>query len=77
MRRITLGVLFALLACAGAEADANQPAAMQGWKTALGKAPTQAEFAAVVAACEHQAVAAAQGKPLDACLGDLGLKPVE
>jgi hypothetical protein len=75
MRQIALVILFAVAACA--EADANQPAEMQGWKMASGKSLTNAEFAAVVAACETKAVTNAQGKPLDSCLGDLGLKRVE
>lgn len=76
MRLIALCVLFAVAACA--EADANQPIeTMQGWKTASGKSPTKAEFAAVVAACQERAVPTAQEKPLDSCLGDLGLKRTE
>ena len=75
MRRIALCILFALAACA--EAEATQPAEVTGWKTASGKSPTKAEFAAVVAACQDRTVTNAQGKPLDACLGDLGLKRVE
>ena len=77
MRTIGLCILFGLAACAGAEA--NQPAdmAMVGWKTAYGKAPTKADFAAVLAACQDKAVAKAQEKPLESCLGDLGLKRAE
>lgn len=76
MRRIALySFIFALAACASAYA--NQPAEVTGWKMASGKSPTKAELAAVVAACEHQAIPGAQGKPLDACLGDLGLKHTE
>ena len=77
MRLIALCILFAVTACAEADANANQPAEMQGWKTASGKSPTKAEFAAVVAACETKAVPSAQEKPLDACLGALGLKRTE
>jgi hypothetical protein len=77
MRRIALCILLAVAACAEADANANQPAEMRGWKMVSGKAPTTAEFAAVVAACQGNAVASAQGKALDACLGDLGLKRVE
>ena len=75
MRLTALCILFALAACA--TADANQPAEMAGWKMVSGKAPTKAEFAAVVAACETKAVTRSQDKPLDSCLGDLGLKRVE
>jgi hypothetical protein len=77
MRRIALIVLLAVAACAEADANANQPAEMQGWKTASGKSPTKAEFAAVVAACQDGAVRGAQEKALDSCLGDLGLRRVE
>jgi hypothetical protein len=77
MRLIALCILFTVAACAEADANANQPADMQGWKMASGKSPTKAEFAAVVAACQDRAVPAAQEKLLDACLGDLGLKRVE
>lgn len=77
MRQIALIVLLAMAACAEADASANQPAEMQGWKTASGKSPTKAEFAAVVAACQDGAVRKAQEKPLESCLGELGLKRVE
>ena len=77
MRPIALGILFVLATCAGGVADANQPTEMQGWKTASGKPPTKAEFAAAVAACEEQAVSSARGKTLDACLDNLGLKRAE
>jgi hypothetical protein len=76
MRRIALcSIIFALAACASA--DANQPAEMAGWKMASGKTPTKAEFAAVLAACETKAVATTDGKPLDTCLDNLGLKRAE
>lgn len=77
MRQIAWAVLFVLAACAGGGAEANQPAEMQGWKIASGKPLTKAEFAAVVAACEDQAVTTAQGNTLDACLDTLGLKRAE
>lgn len=75
MRRLALCILFALAACS--TADANQPAEVSGWKMASGKPPTQAEFAAVVAACESKVAAKAPGQPLDSCLDDLGLKRAE
>ena len=74
MRRLALCILFAVAACAEADANANQPAEMQGWKTASGKSPTKAEFAAIVAACQDRAVPGTPERPLDACLGNLGFK---
>jgi hypothetical protein len=41
---------------------------ISGWRLASGKAPTQAEFAALVATCE------AKGAAFDSCLSELGLK---
>ena len=75
MRAIALGLL--LCAAAFTSAGASPPVKIDNWKTAAGKAPTITEFAAVVAACEQKAVAGAQDKTLDACLGDLGLRRVE
>ncbi len=76
MPSIAFCLLLGLAACASSEADSASgvPVEVQGWRLASGKAPTKAEFAAVVAACENRAVIRAQGMPLDACLGDLGLK---
>ena len=73
---IAFCVLLGLAACTEADANPNagMVAEMQGWRLTSGKPPTKAEFAAVVAACESKALPSAQGKPLDACLGDLGLK---
>ena len=46
---------------------------MSGWRSASGKAPSRAEYAAIVAACQDGVVRrAATG--LDSCLADLGLK---
>ena len=75
MRGIAVFAVLGVAACA--EADANLAAApveMQGWQMASGRAPSKSEFAAVVAACEGQAVSRSRGKPLDTCLGDLGLR---
>jgi len=41
---------------------------------ASGKAPSRAEYAAMVAACQDGAVRHAAAAPLDSCLADLGLK---
>jgi hypothetical protein len=75
MPRIALVVLLSLAACAVTDSSLNAgPTDVQGWRLASGKAPSKSEFAAVVAACETRAVPSSDGKPLDACLSDLGLK---
>ena len=64
--------LLGLTACNGSEtsgADAA-PADMTGWRLASGKAPTNAEFAALSATCQDQS----RGGALDSCLANLGLK---
>jgi hypothetical protein len=75
MRKIALVLMLGLAACAEADTDRQAgPVDMQGWRFASGKAPTRAEYAAVVAACEDGAVKRSQGAPLEACLLNLGLK---
>ncbi len=68
-------MLFGLAGCAlfdrGSETAAGS---LDGWRLASGRPPTHAEYAAVVAACQDGAVRSAQGKPLDACLAELGLR---
>lgn len=78
MSSIAVCVMLGLVACSGDNAAQNRTPSpeLAGWRLISGKAPTRAEFAAVVAACEGKAVMRAQGQPLDACLGDLGLKRV-
>ncbi|MGC2413596.1 MAG: hypothetical protein WA459_12960 [Stellaceae bacterium] len=72
-------LLLALgLACCTAF-DTDQAAApglgeVSGWQLASGKAPSRAEYAAMVAACQDGAVRHAAATPLDSCLADLGLK---
>ena len=68
-------MLLGLASCSlfGGEQAAG-PDSMEGWRFASGRLPTRAEYAAVVAACQDRAVRAAQQKPLDACLAELGLK---
>ncbi len=72
-------LLLALgLACCTAF-DTNQEAApdfgaVSGWQLASGKAPSRAEYVAMVAACQDGAVRHAAATPLDSCLADLGLK---
>ena len=73
MPKFALFLVLALAACA----DAGGPEGagdMQGWRYASGKPPSRAEYAAIVAACQDGAVRRTQGRPLDACLADLGLR---
>jgi hypothetical protein len=76
MPRMAALLVLALAACALGDGDepAAAPIDMQGWRFTSGKRPSRAEYAAVAAACEHGAVAGAQGKPLDSCLANLGLR---
>ena len=76
MPRTAALLVLVLAACALADGDepAAAPTDMLGWRFSSGKRPSRAEYTAVVAACEHGAVAHAQGKPLDLCLADLGLR---
>jgi hypothetical protein len=65
-----------MLGLAGCEvSDTAQLAAgdVTGWRLPSGKRPTRAEYAAVVAACRDGTVTRTPGRPLDACLADLGL----
>ncbi|HKS88203.1 MAG TPA: hypothetical protein VJR70_02065 [Stellaceae bacterium] len=71
-------VLTGLTACGLFEHEPPAgPDSVAGWRLASGRAPSHAEYAAVVAACRDGAVRRAEGKPLDACLADLGLKRAE
>jgi hypothetical protein len=47
---------------------------MRGWSFASGKRPSRVEYTAIVASCQQGAVRSAQGKKLEACLADLGLR---
>ena len=73
MPRFALFLVLALAACtdAGETVGAGD---MQGWRYASGKPPSRAEYAAIVAACQDGAVQRTQGKTLDSCLADLGLR---
>jgi hypothetical protein len=72
--------VFLVLGLAACEAfDSAQLAGfgsgdMQGWRSASGKRPTRAEYAAFVAACQDGTLPRSRGKALDACLADLGLR---
>jgi len=76
MRGICFGMLLALAACAATEGligstDSNT---VRGWQTAMGKAPSKAEFAAVYAACQDRLNGADNSAPFQGCLADLGLR---
>ncbi len=71
--RLAVVSLIALAGCKASDtgsADATPTQDMTGWQMASGKAPTQAEFAALAATCQDQS----KGGPLDPCLTELGLK---
>jgi hypothetical protein len=73
LKCIAVAALLGLAACGPAATQtsiaAPAPAAdIAGWRMASGKAPTQAEFAALTATCE------AKGGAIDSCFADLGLK---
>ena len=81
MWRMALGMALALtLTLAGCgPSDTSHPSGsgadtVQGWTFVSGKRPTRTEYAALVASCEQGALPSARGKPLDACLADLGLR---
>jgi hypothetical protein len=71
-RILGVAALLALTACDPAVTQTNAAPALgpdiAGWRMASGKAPTQAEFAALAATCK------AKGGAIDSCLADLGLK---
>ena len=70
MRAVAAVGLLGLAACAASGTTAPVSAQMRDWATPSGKPPTQAEFAALVAACQDRA----KSSPIDGCLGDLGLR---
>ena len=76
-RAVAFGVL-ALAGCGPADTSrVSGPGAdeVRGWMFASGKRPSRAEYAALVASCQQGAVRSARaGKPLEACLADLGLR---
>jgi hypothetical protein len=77
MRKMAMVLTLSVAACTASETTQQAIPTMEGWKFASGKAPSRAEYAAVVAACQSGAVRRSQGKALDACLADLGLKRAE
>jgi hypothetical protein len=72
---IMLGLATCSLLDTGQD-TAPAAAEMSGWRLASGKAPSRAEYAAMVAACQEAPGQQAAAKPLDVCLADLGLKRV-
>jgi hypothetical protein len=71
LRFLAVAALLVLAACDPAATQtgtAAPPPDIAGWRMASGKAPTQAEFAALAATCETK------GGALDSCFADLGLK---
>lgn len=80
MSRLVFCAILALAACTSSDASRTDPADAgdrQAWRVADGKPPSGVEYAAVVAACRDGAVGSARGKPLVACLADLGLRRAE
>jgi hypothetical protein len=73
LKCLALAALFALAACnpgtmQPTTAEAPPAPDIAGWRMASGKAPTQAEFAALAATCD------VKGGAIDVCFADLGLK---
>jgi hypothetical protein len=77
MPRLAAFFAIALLACSSSDSGplpgraGGNPAQ---WRFSSGRAPTRAEYLAVVATCEEGAIAQMRGRPIDACLADLGLR---
>jgi hypothetical protein len=75
MRAIAVVVLLGLGACAAASGStASASSEMRDWRTPTGKPPTEAEFAALVAACQDKTKTASENGAVDGCLADLGLR---
>jgi hypothetical protein len=75
MRALTVVVLLALGACAAASGStASASSEVRDWRTPTGKAPSEAEFAALVAACHDKTKTTSESGPMDGCLADLGLR---
>jgi hypothetical protein len=73
-------VLFLMLALPGCGPPDTSPVSgsgreeVEGWTYASGMRPSRAEYTAFVASCQQGAISSARGKPLEACLADLGLR---
>ena len=79
MRGVAFFILLSLAACVARDAVVPPSASseIRGWQEASGKPPSQAEFAAVVAACQDRARSTDRGGPIDNCLADLGLRRIQ
>jgi hypothetical protein len=79
MRGVAFLILLSLAACVARDAVVPSGASseIRGWQEASGKPPSEAEFAAVVAACQDRARSADSGGPIDNCLADLGLRRIQ
>jgi len=75
MPRLAVLLILGLAGCSLFEADSEIGANdMTGWRYVSGKAPSQGEYTAMVAACQDGAVRRPAGSTLDTCLAGLGLK---
>jgi hypothetical protein len=80
MPRFAVLILLVLAACdvlGASDQTGTGSGEMAGWRSVSGKAPSRAEYAAMVAACQGGAVRATAPSSLgalDTCLADLGLK---
>jgi hypothetical protein len=80
MPRFAVLIMLGLTGCG--VFDTSQPGdfgsgEMRDWRSAVGKVPSRAEYAAIVAACQEGAVKRVAAATLDTCLADLGLKRAE
>lgn len=78
MRRVLGVVLLSLAACATGDAKtATVPSDPQTWRLPTGKAPTQVEYTALVAACQDKVRSTGKEGRIAACLsGDYDLRRV-
>jgi hypothetical protein len=79
MRGFAAIAVLVVAACAAATGPSVSKSSdgMHDWQTPAGKAPTKAEFAALVAACQDKLQTAIDAAPMNGCLTDLGLRRVE
>lgn len=78
MRAIAVAILLALAACASTSASTDSaPSEVSDWQTPIGKPPTRAEFAALVAACQDKIKTVSESGPIEGCLADLGLRRIQ
>jgi uncharacterized lipoprotein YmbA len=77
MPRFVVLIMLGLAACEASDTSQETDVGsgeMQGWQLASGKAPSRAEYAAMVAACQDGVMQHAAATSLDSCLVELGLK---